>query len=182
MLKYRRWANITRSLCILYPLFEGQKRYFNEFFQKIMRLCMINIQEKFVIKSRYDGAHSVMYIISDNSEIVVSELVGRCKYLASKIFHLIKTLFIWIPNQNQSKPMIVECVRCFLGLPDHLRILCFSYLHSKNHRLENGCVLRHISNMNFYLGLFWAVGAADRENNSNCHKYVTFEASFFTFS
>ena len=30
----------------------------------------------------------------------------------------------------------------------------------------------------FNSGLFWAVGAAERKN-PNCHKYATFEVSFF---
>ena len=30
----------------------------------------------------------------------------------------------------------------------------------------------------FNSGLFWAVGAAE-EKNPNCHKYATFEVSFF---
>ena len=47
--------------------------------------------------------------------------------------------------------------------------------------LENRCVLRHISNMNF---LSWAVlgsrGCREKKN-PHCHKYATFEASFSCF-
>ena len=33
----------------------------------------------------------------------------------------------------------------------------------------------------FSPGLFWAVGSAEKKN-PNCHKYATFEVSFFMFS
>ena len=37
---------------IFYPHFESQKGFFSRrFFQKILRLCMVSIQERFVIKS-----------------------------------------------------------------------------------------------------------------------------------
>ena len=39
-------AIITRGLYILNPLFEGQKRFSRTFFQKILPLCMISIQER----------------------------------------------------------------------------------------------------------------------------------------
>jgi len=34
----------------------------------------------------------------------------------------------------------------------------------------------------FSSGLFWAVGGCREKQNPNCHKYATFEASFFMFS
>jgi hypothetical protein len=34
----------------------------------------------------------------------------------------------------------------------------------------------------FSSGMFWAVGAAERNKKPNCHKYATFEVSFFMFS
>ena len=30
----------------------------------------------------------------------------------------------------------------------------------------------------FNSGLFWAIGAAERKKNPNCHKYATFDDSF----
>ena len=46
------------------------------------------------------------------------------------------------------------------------------------HRLENRCVLRHISVMNFQsLAVLGSRGC--REKNSNRNKHATFEASFF---
>ena len=51
------------------------------------------------------------------------------------------------------------------------------------HKLENRCVLRHISNMRIHS---WAVlgglGCREREKNPNCHEYATFQGSFFMFS
>ena len=49
------------------------------------------------------------------------------------------------------------------------------------HRLENRCVLRHISNMNFHS---WAVlgSRGCRERNPNCHKYATFKDSYSMFT
>ena len=50
------------------------------------------------------------------------------------------------------------------------------------HRLENRCVLRHISNVNFQSWeLFWAVGAAERKKTFKLPYKNTFEASFFMF-
>ena len=43
---------ITCGLYILNPLFEGQKHFFSRrFFRKILPLCMVSIQERFLIKS-----------------------------------------------------------------------------------------------------------------------------------
>ena len=42
---------LTRGLYIFYPLFEGQKRFLRGFFHKILALCMVSIQERFLIKS-----------------------------------------------------------------------------------------------------------------------------------
>ena len=33
----------------------------------------------------------------------------------------------------------------------------------------------------FSSGMFWAVGAAERNKKPNCHKYATFEVSFLCF-
>ena len=35
----------------VYPLFESQKVFSRRFFQKILPLCMVSIQERFLIKS-----------------------------------------------------------------------------------------------------------------------------------
>jgi hypothetical protein len=43
---YRTRAIMTRGLYILNSLFEGQKRFFKEFFQKILALCVVSIQER----------------------------------------------------------------------------------------------------------------------------------------
>ena len=50
-LSYRTRAIITRGLYIFYPLFEGQKPFLRGFFHKILALCMVSIQERFLIKS-----------------------------------------------------------------------------------------------------------------------------------
>ena len=47
---YRMGAIITRGLYTYYPMFEGKTRFFQEFFQKILPLGMVNIQDRFVIK------------------------------------------------------------------------------------------------------------------------------------
>ena len=47
LLNYRTRAIITRGLYTFYPIFEGQKRLF----RKILTLCTVSIQERFIIKS-----------------------------------------------------------------------------------------------------------------------------------
>ena len=42
---------ITRGLYIFYPIFEDHFFVFKEFFHKIISLCMVSIQERFLIKS-----------------------------------------------------------------------------------------------------------------------------------
>ena len=49
--QYRMRAIITRCLYTFYPLFEVQKRFIRGFFLKILALCMVSIQEWFLIKS-----------------------------------------------------------------------------------------------------------------------------------
>ena len=49
--KYHEHAIITRGLNTFYPLFEIQKRFFKGLFLKILTLCMVSIQEGFLIKS-----------------------------------------------------------------------------------------------------------------------------------
>ena len=46
---YRTRAIITRGLYIFYQLFEGQKHFLRDFFRKILALCMVSIQERFLI-------------------------------------------------------------------------------------------------------------------------------------
>ena len=41
----------TRGLYTFYPLFEVQKRFLRGFFLKILALCLVSIQERFLIKS-----------------------------------------------------------------------------------------------------------------------------------
>jgi hypothetical protein len=49
---YRTRAIVIRGLYFFNPLFESQKRYFKElFFCKILALCMVSIQERFLINS-----------------------------------------------------------------------------------------------------------------------------------
>ena len=48
---YRTRAIITRGLYIFYPIFEDHFFVFKEVFQKILPLCMVSIQERFLIKS-----------------------------------------------------------------------------------------------------------------------------------
>ena len=48
---YRTLAIITSGLYTFYPLFEVQKRFSRGFFLKILALCMVSIQERFLIKS-----------------------------------------------------------------------------------------------------------------------------------
>ena len=47
---YRMRAINPHGLYIFNPLFEGQKHFFKEVFQKILPLCTVSIQERFVIK------------------------------------------------------------------------------------------------------------------------------------
>ena len=49
--KYHTRIIITRNLYTFYPLFEVQKRFFKGLFLKILALCMVSIQEQFLIKS-----------------------------------------------------------------------------------------------------------------------------------
>ena len=48
---YRTRTIITRGLYTFYSLFEVQKRFLRGFFLKILALCMVSIQERFLIKS-----------------------------------------------------------------------------------------------------------------------------------
>ena len=50
-LDYHTRANISRGLYIFHPIFEDRFFVFKEVFQKILLLCMVIIQERFVIKS-----------------------------------------------------------------------------------------------------------------------------------
>ena len=55
---YRTCAIITRGLYIYHPIFEDNFFESRRFFHKILSLCMVSIQEWFVIKSAgagYDG-------------------------------------------------------------------------------------------------------------------------------
>ena len=52
----------TQGFYILNPLFECQKCSFKEVFQKILPLCMVSIQDQFVIKTGYDGAGTLYEI------------------------------------------------------------------------------------------------------------------------
>ena len=47
---YRTRTIIIRGWYTFYPLFEVQKRFFKGFFLKILALCMVSIQEWFLIK------------------------------------------------------------------------------------------------------------------------------------
>ena len=51
-LKYRMRAIITCVFHTLYPIFNVKKRLFKELFQKFLTLCMVSIQERFIIKSK----------------------------------------------------------------------------------------------------------------------------------
>ena len=42
---------ITHGWYIFYQIFEAQKRFLRSFFYKFLTLCMVSIQERFVIKS-----------------------------------------------------------------------------------------------------------------------------------
>ena len=57
---YRTRAIITRGLYIFYLFFEGQKGFFKDFFQKILPLCMISIQER-VMMARIQYLLSLLY-------------------------------------------------------------------------------------------------------------------------
>ena len=50
-IKYRMRVIITRDLYILNTLFEGQYIYLREFFLRILALCTISIQKRFLKKS-----------------------------------------------------------------------------------------------------------------------------------
>ena len=49
--KFYTCAIITRGFFIHYPIFEDRVFLFKEFFQNILSLCMVSIQERFVLKS-----------------------------------------------------------------------------------------------------------------------------------
>ena len=49
---YSTRAIIGCGLYTFYPIYEDHFFVFKEFFQKILSLCMVSIQERFVIKSR----------------------------------------------------------------------------------------------------------------------------------
>ena len=51
MFDYRTRAIITRGLYTFYPPFEVQKVFSRVFFLKLLALCMVSIQERFLIKS-----------------------------------------------------------------------------------------------------------------------------------
>ena len=48
---YRMRAIITRGLYIFYSILEGQNGFLRSFFHKILTLCTVSIQERFMIKS-----------------------------------------------------------------------------------------------------------------------------------
>ena len=48
---YRTRTIITRGLYTFYPLFEVQKRFSRNIFLKILALCMVGIQDRFLVKS-----------------------------------------------------------------------------------------------------------------------------------
>jgi hypothetical protein len=48
---YHMRVIITRGLYILNPYFENQTPFFKEIFLKILPLCMVSIQERFLKKS-----------------------------------------------------------------------------------------------------------------------------------
>ena len=51
-IRYRTRVIMTRGLYTFYPLFEVQKRFFSRgFFVEFLALCMVSIQERFLIKS-----------------------------------------------------------------------------------------------------------------------------------
>ena len=52
-------AIITRGLYTFYPIFEGRNVFLRSCFRKTLTLCMVSIQERFLIKSRFSGAHTV---------------------------------------------------------------------------------------------------------------------------
>ena len=51
-MRYHMRAIITRGLYTFYPLFQVQKRFLRSFLFKILALCMVSIQERFLIMSR----------------------------------------------------------------------------------------------------------------------------------
>jgi hypothetical protein len=80
---YCTGAIITRGLHNLNPLFEGQKRFLSGFFCKILALCMVSIQERFIIKrgllsrAGYDGARMQR---ASGDELRAAIDVGRKQY------------------------------------------------------------------------------------------------------
>ena len=61
---------IIFGLYISYPILEGQNRFLRSFFCKFSPLCMVSIQEWFIIKSRlwwhvYDTKYSISNIPHD---------------------------------------------------------------------------------------------------------------------
>ena len=51
-------VHITHDLYTFYPLFEDNV-FSRSFFQKILPLCMVSIQERFLIKSGFDGLRMI---------------------------------------------------------------------------------------------------------------------------
>ena len=59
---YRTRAIITHCLYIFYPILESQKRFLRSFFHKSLPLCMISIQERFIIKRAYGKQYIQQFI------------------------------------------------------------------------------------------------------------------------
>ena len=48
---YRTHAKITSGIYTFYSMFEGQKRFSRSFVCKILTLCMVSVQDRFIISS-----------------------------------------------------------------------------------------------------------------------------------
>ena len=73
---HRTGANITRDLYIFYLIFKDHFFVFKEFLQIFFSLCMVSMQEQFIIKSGYDDAHTLVrsawLVVLKRVEVTVS--------------------------------------------------------------------------------------------------------------
>ena len=76
----------TSSTTIFYPIFEDHFYVFKDVFQKILSLCMVSSQERYLIKSELDGTHMV-YLSK-----IIKEAIKILNFSFSKSFFDIKKL------------------------------------------------------------------------------------------
>lgn len=89
------FAVITHGLYIFYPLFEGKKRFFKEFFfRKFCLYVWLVFRSSLLSRVGYDGARPVYYCAQYGVEFVVSVLFFF-SLSSRQLFKMKLSLFKW---------------------------------------------------------------------------------------